>query len=294
MSLKVKKPGSIMDIATTDVVTLPPTSTIMAAAKAMRTYRFRRLPIADPGTRRLEGIITATDLVNFFGGGDKHKVITGRYSGNILAAVNEEVREIMEKNVLALSFTDDVEDGLKLMLEKGIGGCPIVDDDDRVVGIVTERDYLLYLAEKCKLEGVVSSYMTRSVITASTKTTIEEAMKTMISRKIRRLPIIDDELLIGWLNTPMIIRYFSGEAFRSLITGNVDEVLSQPVSVIFSSNSSGYIPPLTVSPDTTMSDVARKMLAKRVGCAFVVSDGRLEGIVTEQDMIRFLYKCELA
>ena len=293
MSLKVKKPGTIMDIATTDVVTLPPTSTIMAAAKAMKTYRFRRLPIADPGTRRLEGIITATDIVNFFGGGDKHRVITGRYSGNVLAAVNEEVREIMEKNVVSLSFTDDVEDGLRLMLEKGIGGCPIVDDEERVVGIVTERDYLLYLAEKCKLESVVSSYMTRSVITANPETTIEEAMRTMISKKIRRLPIIDDGLLIGWLNTPMIIRYFSGDAFKSLITGNIEEVLSQPVSVIFTSTSSGYVPPLTVSPDTTMSEVARKMLVKRVGCALVVSEGKLEGIVTERDMIRFLYKCEL-
>ncbi len=286
-----KKPGTIMEIATTDVVTLPPTTTVMAAAKTMRTYRFRRLPIADPGTRRLEGIITATDLVNFFGGGEKYRIISERYGGNYIAAVNEDVRAIMERNVISLSYTDDVEDGLELMLRKGIGGCPVIDDEDRVVGIVTERDYLRYMAERCNLAGEVSGYMTKSVITVKPDVSIAEAMRIMISKHIRRLPVIEDGLLIGWINTPMIVRYFSGEAFKALVTGNAEEVLSQPVSAILSN--SGYVSPLTVSPDTQMTEVARRMLANRVGCALVVRDGKLEGIVTEQDMIKFLYKCEV-
>ncbi len=290
MSLKKPKPGTIMDIATTDVVTLPPTTTIMAATKTMKTYRFRRLPIADPGTRRLEGIITATDLVNFFGGGDKYGIIERKYSGNLLAAINEDVREIMERDVLTLSYTDDLNDGLELMLSRGVGGCPIVDEENRVVGIVTERDYLRYMAGMCDLQGKVSGYMTKSVITAKPTLSIAEAMKIMISRKIRRLPIIEDGLLIGWLNTPTIVRYFSGEAFKALVTGNANDVLSQPVSSILSSTSSGYVSPLTVSPDEAMCEVARKMLSRRVGCALVVSDGRLEGIITEQDMIKFLYR----
>ncbi len=288
MSLKKPKPGTIMDIATTDVVTLPPTTTIMAATKTMKTYRFRRLPIADPGTRRLEGIITATDLVNFFGGGDKYRIIERKYSGNLLAAINEDVKEIMERDVLTLSYTDDLNDGLELMLSRGVGGCPIVDDKNRVVGIVTERDYLRYMAGMCDLQEEVSGYMTKSVITVKPTLSIAEAMKIMISRKIRRLPVIEDGLLIGWLNTPTVIRYFSGEAFKALVTGNANDVLSQPVSTILSS--SGYVSPLTVSPDETMCEVAKKMLSRRVGCALVVSDGRLEGIITEQDMIKFLYR----
>ncbi len=290
--MKVKKPGSIMNIATTDVVTLPPTTTIMAAAKTIKTYRFRRLPIADPGTRRIEGIITATDLINFFGGGDKHKIIIDRYSGNYLAAINEEVRSIMEKNVLSLSYTSDIEDGLDLMLKNGIGGFPIIDEEDRIVGIVTERDYLSYLANKCELEGKVSDYMTKGVITVNSDTEIDKAMKLMISKKIRRLPVIDDGLLIGWINTPMIVKYFSSEVFKSLITGNVKDALSQPVSVIISSNST-YTSPLIVTPDLTMSEVARRMLNRKVGCALVVKDERLEGIVTEKDMVKFLYKCKI-
>ncbi len=291
--MKSKKPGSIMEIATTDVVTLPPTTTIMAAAKTMKTYRFRRLPIADPGTRRIEGIITATDLVNFFGGGEKHGIINGKYSGNYLAAVNEDVKSIMEKDVFTLEYTEDIEDGLNLMLKKGIGGFPIVDEEDRVTGIVTERDYLSYLAKKCKLEGNVSEYMTKGVITINSDTKIKDAMELMISKKIRRLPVIDEGLLIGWINTPMIVRYFSGEVFKSLITGNVEEALNQPVSVILSSDSSGYVAPLTVTPETTMSEVARRMLDMKVGCALVVRDSKLEGIITERDMVRFLYKCEV-
>lgn len=61
--------GSVMDLATREVTTMPPTTTIMNALKSMLKHNFRRVPIADAGTNRIEGIISATDLVNFFGGG---------------------------------------------------------------------------------------------------------------------------------------------------------------------------------------------------------------------------------
>ncbi len=134
-----------MDIATKDVFTLPPTSTIMNALKSMIAKNFRRIPIADAGTKRLEGIISATDLVNFFGGGSKYGIVSGRYGGNLAAAVNAEVEEIMETDVVTVDYTDSFEDAVEKMFEENVGGCPIVDRDDVVVGIITERDVLKYL-----------------------------------------------------------------------------------------------------------------------------------------------------
>ncbi|WP_290901296.1 CBS domain-containing protein, partial [Ferroglobus sp.] len=159
------KPGSVMEIATKNVITIPPTSTIMSAMKTMIKYSFRRLPITDPGTKRLEGIITGMDIVNFLGGGGKHKIVEGRYNNNLLAAVNEEVKEIMEKEVVAIDFTSSWEDALEILLEKGVGGAPIIDRDDTVIGIITERDIMKFLAERREYDGVVEDYMTRGVIT---------------------------------------------------------------------------------------------------------------------------------
>ncbi len=287
---KQLKPGTIMDVATKDVVAIPPTSTIMAAVKAMDSYGFRRLPIADAGTKRLEGIMTATDIISFFGGGDKHLIVEEKYGNNLLAAVNEEVREVLERNVITVDFTASLEEGLEVILRRGVGGCPVVDREDRVVGIVTERDYLEYLA-RMNVNGEVTGYMSRAVITAKPESSIRDAMRTMISRKIRRLPVIKDGVLVGLITSSTLVRFFSGEAFRSIITGDASDVLEKPLSYLLSNGSIlEYPEPLTLGLDTAMSEAARKMIEGNHGAALIVGNGRLEGILTERDVVRFIYR----
>jgi CBS domain-containing protein len=288
---KKQKSGEIMDYCTANVVSIPPTSTIMSAIKSMLKYNFRRIPIADAGTRRLEGIITVTDIVNFFGGGSKHQIVQNRYNGNLMAAVNEEVEEIMEKNVIAVDFTSSLEDAIELMLEKRVGGCPVIDKDDVIIGIITEKDVLNYLSENGKIDGFVSDYMTRGVFTTTPDTTIEEVMRTMISQRIRRLPVIKDGILVGMITVRELLRYFGrGEAFKMLITGDIRDALVQPVSTILSNDELRvYKEPLTVTPDTRISEVVQQMRGAGYGVALIVSNGSLEGIITERDLVKFLY-----
>ena len=286
----VIKPGSVMKVATKDVITIPPTSTIMSAVKTMITYSFRRLPIADPGTKRLEGIITGMDIVNFFGGGEKHRIVEDRYDGNLLVAINEEVREIMERNVIAAEFTSSFEDVLELLLENKVGGMPIVDRDGRVVGILTERDVLHYLSSHKNFDGLVDNYMTKGVITAEPDTTIREAMKIMVDKGIRRLPIIKDGILMGLLTSTTLLQYFaSGEAFKLLVTGDVSEIIDKPVKVILSNEKVlQYREPLTFPPGTSISEIVERMVETNHGAALIVGDEDLVGIVTERDLVRFL------
>ncbi|AGK62131.1 CBS domain protein [Archaeoglobus sulfaticallidus PM70-1] len=289
-SAKLKE-GEIMDYCTKSVVTIPPTSTIMSAVKSMMKYNFRRMPIADPGTKRLEGIITVTDIINFFGGGQKYQIVQNRYDGNLMAAVNEEVEAIMEGDVISIDFTSSLEDAIELMLKKRVGGCPVVDRDNIILGIITEKDVLSYLSENGEIDGFVRNYMTKGVITASPDTTVEEAMKLMISRKMRRLPVIRDGIFVGLVTAREILRYFgSGEAFKMLITGDIKEALNQPLSHILSNeNLRVYKEPLLVPPDERISDLVKLMKGSGYGVALVVNNGNLEGIITERDLIRFLY-----
>ncbi len=81
-----------MAIATRDVISIPPTQSIIGAVEIMTKCGFRRLPVTDAGTRKLRGIITSGDVINFMGGGDKYKLVQVRHGGNLLAAVNESVR----------------------------------------------------------------------------------------------------------------------------------------------------------------------------------------------------------
>jgi CBS domain-containing protein len=290
-SSKRQKPGSVMEICTTNVVAIPPTSTIMTAMKSMIKYNFRRVPIADPGTKRLEGIMTVTDIINFFGGGSKYQIVQERYSGNLMAAVNEDVEEIMEKDVISVDFTSSWDEAIELMLEKAVGGCPIVDKENTIMGIITERDVIEYLSQNGRLDGYVRDYMTRGVITASPDTTIEEAMKLMISKRMRRLPIIKDGILVGLITAREILRYFgTGEAFKMLITGDIRDALNKPVSYILSNeNLQVYKEPLTFKPDSKISELVQAMKGQGYGVALIVNNGNLEGIITERDIVRFLY-----
>ncbi|HID42209.1 MAG TPA: CBS domain-containing protein [Archaeoglobaceae archaeon] len=287
---KLKK-GSIMEIATTEVVTAPLTSTIMSVLKMMVTYSFRRVPVVDPGTKRLEGIITGTDVINFFGGGEKHRIVEERYDNNLLAAINEDVREIMERNVTSLEFTSDWEEAVEIMLEKNVGGCPVVDREERVVGIVTERDMLEFLASQTKFSGKAEDFMTRAIVCIKPETTIEEAMRTIISRKIRRLPVVEDGILLGLITSSTLLRYFgSGEAFRMLVTGDADDILRKPIKIILSDESiPEYRELLTFPPEENILVIAKKMIDKNHGAALIMKDG-LEGLITERDLVDFLYR----
>lgn len=280
-----------MDVASKYVFTLPPTSILMNALKTMIKKNFRRIPIADAGTKRLEGIISATDFVNLFGGGSKFGIVKGRYGGNLAAAVNEEVEKIMERKVVTVDYTDSFEDAVEIMFEKKVGGCPVVNKDDVVVGIITERDVLNYLGRNASIDGVASDYMTESVVTIKPKDTIEKAMKVMIEKKLRRLPVIDDGILVGLITVREILRYFgTGEAFKMLTSGNIRDAIEKPVSTILANEDLlVYKEILTFPRDISISQLVKAMLERGYGVALIVDSGKLDGIITERDLINFLY-----
>jgi CBS domain-containing protein len=284
------KLGSVVNLATKDVKTIPPRSTIMNALKTMVNEGFRRMPVADAGTKKLMGIVSATDIINFLGGGDKYMIVENRYDGNLAKAINESINEIMTRDVVCVKYTDSWEDAVELMIEKNVGGCPIVDNDDKVFGIVTERDIVKFLASQRRLDGVVRDYMTPRVVTVTPNTTVGDAMRTMISKKIRRLPIVKDGILFGILVSTDFLRYFAKDAFKMLETGNIKDVLDKSIHEIASNSSVlKYREPLVFESRDKISDVVKGMVEKGVGCALIVDNDRLEGIITERDLMRFLY-----
>ena len=64
------KKSCVLDIATTDVVSVPPTMNIIEGLSKMSTHNFRRLPLTDAGTKKLLGIVTVTDVIDLMGGGN--------------------------------------------------------------------------------------------------------------------------------------------------------------------------------------------------------------------------------
>jgi CBS domain-containing protein len=206
------------------------------------------------------------------------------------AGNDESVEEIMSRDVVYVKYTDSWRDAVEVMFEKRVGGCPVIDNDDKVFGIVTERDIVRFLASQGRLDGYVRDYMTPNVITATPNTTVGEAMKLMISNRIRRLPIVKDGVLFGLIVSTDFLRYFGKDAFKMLETGNAKEALDKEIhEIVANSTVLKYKDPLVFESRDKISDVVKKMVEKGVGSALVVDGGRLEGIITERDLMKFLY-----
>ena len=276
----VQQEGEIMTVATRDVVSVPRTATIIGAVETMTNCGFRRLPVTDAGTKKLRGIITSGDVINFMGGGDKYRLVQVKHGGNLIAAVNESVRAIMTQHPVSLPDNARISDVLEVIVQKRIGGLPIVDESGVLTGIVTERDVMRVLAaEKSPL--AVEDVMTSTLRVTQPDCTIGEVTRDMTLHRFRRLPVVSDDVLYGIITATDIMRHLgSREAFRRLSTGNVAEVMGLPVRTLISGDL------FTTSPDRSINGAAREMLEKNIGALPVIEDTRLIGLVTEFDLVR--------
>ncbi|AKB34610.1 Inosine-5'-monophosphate dehydrogenase [Methanosarcina siciliae C2J] len=272
--------GKILALATRDVVTLPPTATIMEAVRIMTERRFRRIPITDAGTGRLEGVVTSVDIIDFLGGGSRNLLVENRFKGNLLAAINEEVRQIMQTDVAYINDQADFKDAVTTMLEKRTGGLPIINDEMQVVAIFTERN-AVELMGGIVTNKTVDEYMTKNVTMVTTDTHIGQAAKVMVQNKFRRLPVVKDGIFAGIVTASDIVHFLGrGDAFSKLTTGNIHEALDQPVGSIVSQEL------IWTSPGTDMGQAMEIMLEKKIGSLPVLEDGMLRGIITESDFLR--------
>ncbi len=111
------------------------------------------------------------------------------------------VKQVLEQKgstFHAVRQTDSVFDALSLMAEFDIG-CVLVTENDRLIGIFTERDY----ARKVVLKGIgsrdarVGDLMTANPCTVTPSNTIDEVMHTMTENRFRHLPVVQQGKIIG-------------------------------------------------------------------------------------------------
>jgi len=124
----------VIDVMTRDPITLSPTETVGQADELMTQNKFRQIPIVM--NKELVGIVTDRDIRSFL-------------SGSLLAsphdrdrAFNTRIREIMTSEPITVSPEDDLQEVIELLIEEKMGGIPVVDDNEGLVGIVTYVDVL--------------------------------------------------------------------------------------------------------------------------------------------------------
>jgi CBS domain-containing protein len=120
------------------------------------------------------------------------------------------VRDLLrEKGTQIYSTTPDdtVYDALQLMADKNIGAL-IVFEGDRMVGLISERDYArtLGLKNKFSRETAVAEIMSRDVVTVSPDRNLEECMEVITARRVRHLPVVEDDQVLGIISIGDIVK----------------------------------------------------------------------------------------
>lgn len=110
------------------------------------------------------------------------------------------VNEFMSKDVVSVSPDTPVIEIARIMKDKNIGSVPVV-KDNKVIGIVTDRDIVLRDVAMAKDINKVTAkeVMTYGVSTVTPETEIHEAARIMSQKQIRRLPVVENNRLVGML-----------------------------------------------------------------------------------------------
>ena len=110
----------------------------------------------------------------------------------------EDILHAKGSDIYSVRPDDTVYDAVRLMADKGIGSV-LVMEEDRLVGILTERDYArkVVLDGRSSKEMRVTEVMTKKVLCVSPERTVDECMALMTDKRARHLPVLDHKRVVG-------------------------------------------------------------------------------------------------
>ena len=124
-----------------------------------------------------------------------------------MTAVADILKTKGNATVYTIGPEDSVFDALQRMADKGIGAL-MVTEGEAIVGIVTERDYARKIALKGRTSALtlVRDVMTTSVMFVKPTQTSEECMALMTDNRLRHLPVVKDDKLIGLISIGDLVK----------------------------------------------------------------------------------------
>lgn len=131
-------------------------------------------------------------------------------------------RDIMTKGAECVGENDSLVDAARKMRDLDVGALPICGTDDRLKGMISDRD----IAVKAVAEGVdltqkVATFAQGKPVTIGADDSVDEALRTMSKHKVRRLPVIDGDRLVGIVSQADVARNLDDDR-----TGDLVEAIS--------------------------------------------------------------------
>jgi CBS domain-containing protein len=186
-------------------------------------------------------------------------------------------RDVMTSPVITVRSTASVKEVAQLFLERRISAVPVVDDQDKIIGIVSEGDLVhrseisterrrpWWLALMAGDEALVEEYirahanqvnniMTRNVITAAPETPLHEIAEMLEKNRIKRLPIVRDQQVIGIVSRANLVQAIATSGSK-LDVPLSDATIRESLLTHLSAQSWAHVRPLNVTVNCGVVDL---------------------------------------
>ncbi len=184
------------------------------------------------------------------------------------------IKNIVKTENISICKNSSISEAIKIMYQNN-EGTVIVLDQDKTVGILTERDIVELLEKKTNMDQPVINVACKKVISININRSIEYALHILIDNNIRRLVIMDDsESFAGIVTQEMLMHKLEEEHYR--INLKVSQVLEDSAKNI-----------ITLPRQSSIDDAISQLYKEEIGSILITDDSKIIGIITERDLVRF-------
>ena len=267
----------VKDAMHSRIITIEPHATLPEAVVKMQELKMKRLPVVHEG--KLVGLLTDGEVkrnLPTLSEGLTPWEFAGR-AGRV------RVRDAMRTPVLTAGLTEELEHAIKQMLERRVGGLPVVDDDGMLRGMLTLTDVLRAEQGAQRLTwGSVEQHMTSDVVSVQGGDPASEAAAKLKVSRLRVLPVLEGQRLVGLLHEVDVQAEIEKEVAAHGATSNSSLLLADQKVRDLMRSPSGYLP-----EGTPMRDAMQRMVELDVhGLPVVTGEGDLLGVVTVSDVLK--------
>lgn len=114
--------------------------------------------------------------------------------------------DVMTRPVVSVAPTMPVRSAIVLLTENNFGALPVVGEDERLLGVVSEGDLLRASMKGASVGAVVADVMTSPVTTVPMTASLTELAEVLLDRKLRCVPVVDDGVLVGVISRSDLLR----------------------------------------------------------------------------------------
>lgn len=262
----------VADVMTRNVYTVREWEELGLTSDLMRFRRFRHLPVLDSHDR-VVGMIARIDVFEKAAEPGSPRL--------------RPVYDVMKRPVHTIGPDAPLEEAVAKMQRERIHSLPVVEDDGRLVGILTDGDLLAaYAGKRLPVSNLaeipVARLMTPDPITIGTDATLGDAAGAILEGSFRHLPVLDEDLRLAGVVSERDLRALLGTDLIDWTT--VEETrLEEPIGNVLVPS------PVTVRPETPLADALELFTDERIGALPVLDDDdRLVGILSYVDVLVWL------